>query len=54
MKLLKDDIFFRHVNDIFTDNLDFFIEWFWLVFGATRIQIGSKSTFSETDPDPTK
>ena len=28
-----------HVNNIFMDNIDFFIGWFWLVFCATRINI---------------
>ena len=60
MNLLKDEFFFRHVNNVFTDNFDFFIAWFWLVFGATRIQInvfwnGSGSDQMKrihADPDP--
>jgi len=36
MKILKVSIFFHHV---FTDNFDFFMAWFWIVSGATRIRI---------------
>ena len=35
MKILKK-FFFHHV---LTDNFDLFMEWFWLVFGATQIRI---------------
>ena len=53
---------FRHVNNTFTNHFDLFIQWFWLIFGATRIHINvswyGSGSGSESDqmirirPDP--